>query len=210
MSEAVTGAGLEEGLQSVDVGDEVHVAMNNYEWSSPLEVVDADEPVEWDVPLGEDWLTRSLIIEGGYGSEYAIEIDADSDDVLPREVYRYEDGELGDKRGRLTRFEPVAPENTDNETEGSSDDEDDEIEAVEVDDPSGGDQDEDDSEDVELPAGVTESDVHAAVDDHEYLDAVADELEIREARARSVVHGIGRYSEIREASSYRGGVSREH
>lgn len=206
MSEAVTGAGLEEGLRSVDVGDGVHVAMNNYEWSTPLEVVDADDPVEWDVPLGENWFTRSLIIEGGYGSEYAIEFQVDSDDVLPREVYRYEDGDLGDKRGRLTRFEPV-----DADTDEADDtDDDEEIEAVNVDDPSGGDQDEDDSQDAELPAGVTESDVHAAVDEHEYLDDVAEELGLQDSRARSIVHNVGRYSEIREASRFRGGVSREH
>ena len=205
MSEAASGPDIRAGLRSAEVGDEVHIAIKNYEWSSAFEVADAGEPVEWDVPFGKDWLTRSVIVEGGYGSTYAIEIDAGSDDVLPRELYRYEDGELGDKRGRLTRFELADTDREQDTTENDAE----EIEAVDVDDPSDADQDEDDSKDVELPAGVTESDVHAAVDEHTYLDDVADELDLPEARARSVTHSLDVYSEIREASRFRGGVSRE-
>jgi len=65
-----------------------------------------------------------------------------------------------------------------------------------------------------LPSGVSPQDIRDAVDavrDQQtsgkpYLGDVADELNVREARARLFCHEVGVYSDIIDASGYRGGA----
>ncbi|WP_455448335.1 hypothetical protein [Natrinema thermotolerans] len=103
MSEAATSPDVLEGVFAVDEGDDVHLAVHDYEWSNPYEVTDVDH-VDWEGATGEVWATREVLVEGGYDSTFqvtAIEGDADL------ELRKYPGGQ---KRGDLERFEPVDEE----------------------------------------------------------------------------------------------------
>lgn len=99
-----------EGVFSVNDGDEVRVAVDRYEWSSPFEVVDVDH-VEWAGATDDTWATREVLIEGGYGSAFEVTaIDGDEELAL----FHAGGNRL---RGYLERFEPVEPnENGQNDT----------------------------------------------------------------------------------------------
>jgi hypothetical protein len=63
-----------ETVAAISPGDAVELAIETYEWSNPLDVVDADNPVEWDVRFGDDVEVRyhadsqfgdGLVTDGG-------------------------------------------------------------------------------------------------------------------------------------------------
>jgi hypothetical protein len=92
-----TPADIFETVATVEPGDPVELEDEQYDWAGSLDVVDASEPVEWDVPLGDDWWTRQLTIEGARGGCYVIV--AINDGRSPTITsYREDDGEL-DRRG---------------------------------------------------------------------------------------------------------------
>jgi len=67
-----------------------------------------------------------------------------------------------------------------------------------------------DGEDGEAESSVEEpsaAEINAAADEHDYLADVADELGVDSQKARSLLVSHGRYTDVSEASRYRGGVS---
>jgi len=111
----MTATTVSEGVFAVDEGDEVHLAVSDYEWANPYEVVDVDE-VEWVRATDGTWTTREVIIEGGYSSEYSVAA-AEGDEDLE---LLHEDGDV---RGTLERFEPVGqPSASEDETGASTED----------------------------------------------------------------------------------------
>jgi hypothetical protein len=220
MSEAADAGVDLQGIRSVAPGDQVDVTAH-HDYASPLDVVDVDGPTEWDVPLGEDWFTAVLRVETSRGTVYEIGIDSGRDEAAT--FYAHDDGERGIRYGAVEQLTIVDAEgdspNQDPPTDGTASDVDDEtdqsLEAVDIDEPGADDRDDQDEdqddgdEGVALPAGVTEDDVHTAVDEEEYLNLIAEELGVPETRARSIVHSLGRYPDVSEATRYRGGVARE-
>jgi len=206
-----------QGIRDVTLDDQVDVTAH-HDYAAPLDVVDVDGPTEWDVPYGDDWLTAVLRVETSRGTVYEIGIDSDRDETAT--FYALDDGERGARYGAVEQLTVVDAENdapdqvppTDETEPGVDEAEDDQdLEAVDVDEPGADDRDDQDDgeQDVALPAGVTEDDVHTAVDEAEYLDLVAEELGVPESRARSIVHSLGRYPDVSEATRYRGGVPRD-
>ena len=187
-------------VETIQPGDAVELAIDSYEWSNPLDVVDADDPVEWDVPYGVDWWMRTIYLEGGNGAEYAIVYSTISTPARV-ECYRAEDDELGDKRGSVEHLALV--DNQDDEDEHAVGDE----LPADV-------NDEDDAEttdtetEVALPDDVTKSDVATAADDHETLGKVADALGLTPGRARTVLFHLGHYGKVQDVVTRPGGGRR--
>ncbi|WP_137288801.1 hypothetical protein [Natronorubrum halophilum] len=217
---SVQTADVLEGVFAVDEGDDVHLAVHNYDWASPYEVVDVDH-VEWLGATGETWTTREVLVEGGYGSTFAVAATEGDQDL----ELRTHPG--GQKRGDLVQFEPVdesgtsteddttelseAPDvdleedATDDDADGSDDDVQKETDAEEitvdgVDDV----QDDEDETEVALPDGVTPGDVEAAVDEHYGLGDVADEIGVTRGRARTITVALGCYGDVSDVPSDRG------
>ncbi|WP_162224205.1 hypothetical protein [Halorussus salinus] len=96
-------------VAAADEGDEVELAIDTYEWQSPLDVVDTDEPVEWDAPH-DDWWTRSIYLTAARAS-YELSYSSIGDPKA--ELYRYDDetGERGDRRGRVEHLALLDDEN---------------------------------------------------------------------------------------------------
>lgn len=218
--EPMAGVDLDR-LRSVAPGDQVDVTAH-HDYASPLDVVDVDGPTEWDVPLGEDWATAVLRVETSRGTVYEIGIDSGRDETAT--FYALDDGDRGVRYGAVEQLTVVDAEgdspNQAPPTDGTASDVDDDetdqsLEAVDIDEPGADDRDDQDEdqddgdEGVALPAGVTEDDVHTAVDEQEYLGLIAEELGVPETRARSIVHSLGRYPDVSEATRYRGGVARD-
>ncbi|WP_121744440.1 hypothetical protein [Natronorubrum halophilum] len=206
-----------EGVFAVDEGDDVHLAVRNYEWASPYEVTDVDH-VEWIGATGETWTTREVLVEGGYGSTFAVAaVEGDQDLELRRHPG-------GQKRGDLVQFEPVGESGTSTEgdttelseapdvdleedaadDDGSGDDVQEETDAEEitvdgVDDVQG-----DNEIEVALPDGVGPDDVEAAVDEHYGLGDVADEIGVTRGRARTITVALGCYGDVSDVPSDRG------
>lgn len=222
------------GIFAVDEGDEVDVATNNYSWSNPMEVTDVDH-VEWDAAHGEGWATRTVVLVGGYSTEYVARCVTEQDDAV-----RLRRGENGEVRGLLEQFDIVGTDDDnrtaasitsdcngdedgadedsvgdeEDENEGDSEDEfssvtvhDDEIvDTLDEAAPDDADQDDDDEDSSTLPDGVTAAGVDDAANGNEYLEDVADELGIPESKARSVLVHCGRYTDVKEGSRYRGEI----
>jgi len=115
MSEAATSHDVLEGVFAVDEGDDVHLAVHDYEWANPYEVTDVDH-VDWEGATGEVWATREVLVEGGYSSTFqvtAIEGDADL------ELRKYPGGQ---KRGDLEQFKPVDDQDDEAESGTSTED----------------------------------------------------------------------------------------
>ncbi|WP_156184059.1 hypothetical protein [Halostagnicola sp. A56] len=60
-----------------------------------------------------------------------------------------------------------------------------------------------DEPDIELPDGVTETNVQTAVDEHGDLGAIADELGVTPGRARTITVALGYYGDVREVTGGR-------
>lgn len=60
-----------ENVFAVDEGDDIQVAAERYEWSTPMSVEDVDD-VEWPGLDGIAFRTREVILAGGYGSEFRV------------------------------------------------------------------------------------------------------------------------------------------
>ena len=84
-----------ETLPDVSPGDEVRLAVPDYEWASPLSVRRVTHEAE----------SRTVYLDGPRGGSYAVVADGDS----PPTCYRTEELELGLKRGDVTRFELADP-----------------------------------------------------------------------------------------------------
>jgi hypothetical protein len=211
MSEVTTG------VFAVEPGDEVRVATDRYEWSSPMEVLDI-EHVEWTPTEEEPWASRTVELEGGYSTEFFVSCSEGDTEIALHS---------GDKlRGYLERFEPV-PEDVDgsdtepddSETEpGAADEgsdgeqgEEDELSAVDVERPGdGGDRQDAGNTDIDvaLPDGVSEQDVRDACSKHQDLGAVAEVLGIPSDRARTVTVALGCYQHVSDVTGTRyGGVA---
>lgn len=89
-----------EGVFAVDEGDEVNLAVDDYEWANPYDVVDINH-VEWRAANENVWATRKVIIEGGYGSTFSVSAVEGDDDLELRKHPGCQ------KRGDLERSEPV-------------------------------------------------------------------------------------------------------
>jgi len=100
--DASAGPGTEDEIRAAMAaatpGRKVELTLDVYAWANPLDVVDVDEPVEWDVPFGDDWWTRTIYVEGGNGAEYALVYSSIATPARAK-CYRAENGDLGDKRG---------------------------------------------------------------------------------------------------------------
>ncbi|WP_323190428.1 hypothetical protein [Halostella sp. PRR32] len=206
---------LTDGVFAVEPGDEVRVATDRYEWSSPMDVQDI-EHVEWTPTDGEPWATRTVELEGGYSTEFVVSCSEGDTEIALHS---------GDKlRGYLERFEVLEDvddtEPDDSETEdGGADegsdgeqDEEDELSAVDIETPGDGDDDQDagdeDDADIALPDGVSEQDVRDACKKHQALGAVAEVLEIPAACARTVTVALGCYQHVSDVTGTRyGGVA---
>ncbi|WP_435175708.1 hypothetical protein [Halorussus sp. AFM4] len=169
-------------------GDQVDLAIDSYNWSNPLDVVDADDPVEWDTPFADGWWTRTLLLEAT-SVEYELEYSSIPDPARV-ELYRVEDGERGEKRGDVEQLAVVENDNDD----GDSDDEG----TTNV--------------DVELPDRLTPEDVEDAVDDNRHshgmakLGDVADALDLSVGRTRMVLVALDLYGDnVQEVYRPKGG-----
>lgn len=102
---------IQEAMTEVEPGDEVRLAIDTYEWETPLAVKAVVGPVEWDAAYGDDWLTHSLIVEGGRGATYELAYSSVGDESAA--CYRYKDGSRGDKRGTIEFLAPVRDPDSD-------------------------------------------------------------------------------------------------
>ncbi|MFC4549942.1 MULTISPECIES: hypothetical protein [Halorussus] len=84
-----------ETLPDVSPGDEVRLAVPDYEWASPLSVR----------RVSHEAGSRTVYLDGPRGGSYAVVADGES----PPTCYRTEGLELGLKRGDVTRFELADP-----------------------------------------------------------------------------------------------------
>jgi len=81
-------------------GDHVDVAHSAYDYTNPLTVEDATEPVLWRVPEGHDWLTRAIDLEGNNGGAYTAVYNSATGD------FELQDGD-GKRIADVTQFEIV-------------------------------------------------------------------------------------------------------
>jgi len=59
-------------VDAAEPGDEVKLAREDYDYANPLTVADIEADVTWRVPYGQDWLTKTLRLEGERGGEYLV------------------------------------------------------------------------------------------------------------------------------------------
>lgn len=177
-----------ETVATVTPGDAVEFADEHYEWASPLDVVEATDAVEWDVPLGDDWWTRAITVEGSNGGRYAIvAVNDGNPDVTS---YREDDGER-DRRGEVVHLEPAGAADDDEHAVGDELPEDLDDEDTE--------DDGDDSElPVALPDHVSVADIEDAVAEFVKIGEVADALDVPVGRMRTILVKLDLYSEVRE------------
>lgn len=90
-----------DGIFAVDPDDQAGVAVTDYSWSAPLDVVDVDE-TEWDVPRGEDWTTREVVVETSRGTRFVAAAVDDQDGAV-----ELDHADRGPTRGTLVEFGPV-------------------------------------------------------------------------------------------------------
>ena len=109
MSTEAASAVSRETVATLSPGDQVQFGDERYEWGSPLNVVDVADPVEWDVPFGENWWTRELTVEGSTGHRVVVTVADTGDDEPLAKSYRLHDGEL-DFRGEVLYLTPVEDE----------------------------------------------------------------------------------------------------
>ncbi len=173
-----------DALFAVDEGDEVRLEANNYQWASPFAVVEIDEQ-PWITPNGGVWKSRRVTLEPT----------VDHPTAQPRVIDVYTGGPrptAGHGYGPYVDLEVVDQDSEDDGDEGDQPDQDGEDEDES--------EDEDEADDLEevLPEDVTVEDVDAAAADHETLGEVADALEIRVGRARTLAVLAGVYGDVRD------------
>jgi hypothetical protein len=158
-----------ETVAGITPGDAVELAIDSYEWSNPLNVVDADDPVKWDVRLGDDWWMRTIYLKAR-NAEYGVLYDDHGDE--PRVVcHRVEDGDLGAVRGQVVRLKPVE--------EGDDLDEDAEVDPAAV-----------------RPDGLTEACVHSVAEHYDTLAGVADDFGVSIDEAETILEAHGCTDEV--------------
>lgn len=110
-----------DDVLEVEPADEVRFATNYNEWSNPLVVVDATEPIEWDVPLGENWLTRDLELQTDRETRYLIEFRSHD----KSRCYTLKDGVKDSHQGFLRKLERCEPDDDRDAAEDGTSTEDD-------------------------------------------------------------------------------------
>ncbi|SNZ18288.1 hypothetical protein SAMN06269185_3321 [Natronoarchaeum philippinense] len=213
-------------LDDISVGDQVDVTAH-HDYASPLDVVAVDGPDEWAVPYGSDWRTATLRVETSRGTIYEIGIDSGAGEVAT--LFALDDGARGTRYGAVEQLALVEDdgdqdEDSDEEnpgtapiTDGCNGDDgagaDDELTspAIDAEDLVDTLEEASNTDDSDagptLPESVTSEEIEAAADKCDYLDGVAEELDVTPSKARSLLVNHGRYADISEASRYRGGVS---
>ena len=161
MSAATASAVSRETVAAISPGDAVELGDEHYRWANALDVVDADAPVEWDVPFGEDWWTRTIIVEGSGGGQYGVVATADGDG-LEVDSYQVEDGDLASKRGAVVHL-------------------------VRVEDATDQDDEETLDPDAVRPDGLTEACVHSVAEYYETFEEVADDFGVDVDRAEAIL-----------------------
>lgn len=171
--------GIRETVETVEPGDRVELADEHYQWATPLDIVETRSTTEWDVPFGDDWWTRTIIVEGGNGGRYAVTYAqlGETEDV---DAYRVTD----DGMARRGTVEHLALADADPDAAATTDDDQDDDEVA-----------------VTLPDDLTPSEVERVVDEHREsngkakLGDVADTLGLSVGRARSVTHALDLYGD---------------
>ncbi len=165
---------VRQTVEAATPGDEVDLTIDTYDWESPLDVVDTEPAVEWDVPYGDDWFVRTIFLKASR-AQYAIQYSSIPDPERV-ECYRVTDGTPTEKRGDV---EHLAPATTEADEDGF----------------------EDTDVDVALPDDVTPADVEDVVDEERAsngkakLGDVADALGLTVGRARAVTHALDLYED---------------
>ena len=101
-----------EGVFTVGEGDDVHLAVHDYEWTNPYTVTDIDH-INWRAATADTWATREVLVEGGYGSTFRVDAVEGDDDL---DLRKHPGGQ---KRGDLERFEPVTEDGNEDEDEST-------------------------------------------------------------------------------------------
>ncbi|WP_134668983.1 hypothetical protein [Halorussus marinus] len=73
------------------------LAIDSYRWSTPLDVIDADDLVEWETPFADGWWTHTIRLKST-DIEYDLEYSSIPDPARV-ELYTFEDEERCEKRG---------------------------------------------------------------------------------------------------------------
>ena len=161
-----------ETVEAIAPGDAVELAIDSYEWSNPLDVIDADDPVEWDVPLGADWWMRTIYVKGR-SATYAVRYDNCGDDD-PRVVcHNVEDGELGEVRGHVVHLDRIEQADPGDAHEADT------VDPDEV-----------------RPDGLTEACIHSVAEHYGTLEEVADDLGVDQERAETILDAHDCLSEV--------------
>lgn len=151
---------------------------------------DSDDTATADDKSEDNQETASNTVDCNGRQESGVDADTSGDEA---------DGDAGDEEDNV---------DLDDELSSATVHSDEIVDTLEV---ASGEADEDDADDegqLRLPDGVTVDDVHDAVDKHEYLVDVAEELDLPSQQVRSILVNVDRYADISEASRYRGGVRR--
>ena len=64
-----------DDVLEVEPGDEVRFETTYHEWANPLIVADTTPVVEWDVPEGDNWRTREIVLQTNRGTNYLVSFD---------------------------------------------------------------------------------------------------------------------------------------
>ena len=195
----------------VEPGDEVRFETTYHEWANPLIVADTTAVVEWDVPEGENWRTREIVLRTDRGTNYLVSFDSHDETrcyTLNGEKKHTHNGFLR----RLERLdgpeEHVCPDCAASFDDGqklSGHRNTPQTDCTPIN--GDGDADQEESEDdVDLPDGVTDGDVDELTSGGIEIGALADELGVHRNEARRIAHELGYYKRVREVWTDRGQI----
>jgi hypothetical protein len=185
-------------------GDEVELERGDYEYSSPLEVTSVDLTRWLDGHGQVQFSTTRIELTTGYANSSAHIVEAVTGD--------YAEWKQGDHTDTVVTFAAKTPGDDSTDTNGDDQDEDEDakFDAVDTDVESvksarsdAMNHDPGEIDDSDLPDGVSVASVEDAVEDNEYLRGVADDLELPEGTARSVVFRLDLYTDVKEGGRYR-------
>lgn len=207
---ATTTDEIRAAMEAATPDHEVKLALDTYEWKSPLAVADVEEPVEWEVPFADrNWWTRTIYLTSR-SAEYAILYD-DRGDGDPEVICRrVEDGHPGSKRGEVEHLALIEDEDDGEEYEcsdcGETFDSAAELSGhqntPQTDcSPSTGDATEDEERldvdpDEVRPDGLTEACVHSVADHYDTIEEVADDFGVDRDEAKTILQAHGCLSEV--------------
>ena len=203
-------------IKSIEAGDEVSVETKWNRWQA----MDVHDIVltTWRVPLGEDWRTGFVLLEGNMSTPYVIDLDTarETRTRLYRAVESPENGvpETDRSYGPVTEISPTdlddqipCPDCGETFDDGRG-------RSAHINTPAtdcswdDGDEQQD-GQDLDLPENVTAAELHSAVDEADDLEDVAGELDVTVGRARVLVRTIDRQHDVADpvaTTAYRGGV----